>query len=278
MLNPQCNFQPQVITNNTIQTAWGRKNMKILNKMTGVLAALVLTAASASAVTVTVTHTGVLDYMDLQNPTVIDPNKHIVVGDQVKLSYSLDLDQAGVPGVTNPGTVYLTGNASLQFGTLGPLDLGPLNFLVRTETLSDGRVVTTAIVNEEDVPGIPSGSKPVGTLVYGDFRLPTPPGYSGTLTEFLNLDAVRDDLASSFFDMDVLLRTPLDGYSSDSCDYSFCFLYINSLNTSFDGLPDVPTMPVVTPVPVTPVPVPAPFLMLGMAMFGLIGFGRRAKL
>lgn len=45
--------------------------------------------------------------------------------------------------------------------------------------------------------------------------------------------------------------------------------FFNTLSLDLSGT--------ITSPAVAPVPVPAPFLMLGMAMLGLIGFGRRAK-
>ena len=269
--------------------------MKITKLIVGGLSALLFTAVNAMAVTVNITHTGSVFYVDVGDGTGIftpDPNRSINLGDTGTFSYTLDLDQTpGTPGPSVTGSTdmsintwvdYVSGPATFTLSGGPSFDLGPLRFQV------------FSTVNQNSNPDPYSqlvtaqSTQAEGPFAGFDYRFPsrTDP-YSTDLKDVLtssmpfNQDPSQLQWGSGLYlhtTPDSLGIAPMGCLSGPSTDPgSKCIAEFNFVSTvlTLNGLPYVPAATTPTTPSVTPVPLPAPLAMLGIAMLGLLGFGKR---
>jgi|GEM_PF-2077273 len=260
--------------------------MKVLAKVSGVLAVLCVGASGAAAVTVDVTHTGTIAYIEWENwpaPDVGDRSKDLIrERDTVTVSYSIDLDQPGVVGDPHSSTthppknqkvmLYKTSSVSVTASSGLDIVTDPLDITLKTTEFDPGVRPNTHYFEGAFVS--PLTAPPAG-IVFGLYEFGNS-AFSSDLTDLNNLHVgLSDGTVGGSYSLEVYIPPAVFG-SSDTCSSSYCYMPVSNLVTTISPLATLPIDPL--PIdPVTPVPVPAPFLMLGMAVLGLIGFGRRAK-
>ena len=224
--------------------------MDIKSKIVGALAALALSGSAAAAITVDVTHTGEVSYIDWNIDPALGyngaPSDLIKVGDTATISYSIDLDQTPVSAdplflfgapVISQETILLTGSvANLSFSSGLNANTDPLE------------VYFQLVAGPDDLE------------LYGSVQAPFP-----TNNIAFDISFGPSDLPFSPPFIDLYVDPQLFTSSAPPCTQASCFIHVNNV---------VSTVEIASSVP-APVPVPAPILMLGMAMMGLIGFGRR---
>jgi len=241
--------------------------MKIVSSIGGALAALMLSVVSAAAVTVTMTHTGTVSADDILPTDVPTPGGPTIRhGDAFTLTYDILLDETTVVGTCD----------------INPLDC--YNEVVNIDApaqLSFSSGYSTTITNS--VVDLFVSKNATGVSPYLSLSGDTPDGgffafeaLPALPLDFLSLppSSLLTGLnASSGEDFYFDIGPSAIGYSVDC--FGNCIFLPTGPVTTVATIPGVTPDPIKPIDPVTPVPVPAPFLMLGVALAGLIGFGRR---
>lgn len=234
-------------------------------------------ASSAAAITVDVTHTGTIDYIFWDFDTIDSksvPTDLIQVGDTTSISYSIDLNQIGTP-------------VSQVFGFSVPfIDQQVMQYQTSAVTVTStsglditGDPLTLTLQTNQFAPGVFRSNE---YFLFGRISSPFPanPAIDYSLygaaesafsTDLNDLHVAATDGSVTGRDYLDLYLTPTTFGSSEDCAEPSCYIDVRNVVTTVSPLATLPTPPVQA------VPVPAPFLMLGMAMLGLVGFGRRSR-
>jgi len=238
----------------------------LMGKLSGICAALVLSASSAAAVTVTVAHTATVDYIhDEQDSLTVKPvaGQTIRAGDTYIFKYSLDLSATGGTTYCDDCRQFNLQSASVSFSSGFSANLTDQSLVVWASPYADLDGTFGLSYEIRDAGFVGSlGAYMAGS---GVSRLSGP--YSPDLASFVS---EFDNMPVQYGRYNV--NPGAIGASANDCYGEYCFVAMTNWNGEISAGNTQPSTPSVTPVPV-----PAPFLMLGMAMLGLIGFGRRAR-
>jgi len=221
-------------------------------------------ASSASAVTVNFTYTATVDYIgDALQPLNVNPvpGQSIQAGDTFKLTYSLDTNAPQNNSLCFDCGAYDAQNAKVEFSSGYTADLTghrlvlwPLPDYDRGHRLS-----------YEFRSSAPDGVPRSYLAATPTYNTTTP--FSADLTAFV---ALFDSMPVEYgnFSLDPILF----GGSGSDCYGEYCFIAMKNWSGSVTTGGAKPTDPNVSAVPV-----PAPFAMLGMALLGLVRFGRSTR-
>ena len=239
--------------------------MSIFKKLSVAGSILILSASSALAVSIQITHTGVLDLfsLDPDEEAQITPGVPTVKrGDTFAISYQVDIEPDRTfiycPVSQNDCFYSVYGDGLVSFETSSGFKTTMTNGSSFIEELDDpnGRDYSDILARNPyselylaTYPMLPSGV----------FQLP-----EDQLIAALNYTGTVGAGGELYLD---ILKSQI-GYSN--CGVNCNFEAVGEIVTTASAV-------VVSSPPIAAVPVPAPFLMLGMAMLGLIGFGRRAR-
>lgn len=233
--------------------------MKTILNIIGVLSAIYLSAASAFAFTVTITHSGLVAF---NSAGPVPTSGTLQDGDQLSFSYDLDIDPALITSFDDPfestrelnqiTTVHIEASSGFKTEVAGA-EAGILLNSVYGNNLS-----VSAVNSQVDLQMVHSNS----SIPIDVFELP--------VDQMLSALSYQEAQGNGNF-TGIFVDPVAIGLASDTCSPTFgCY---------FESLFDWQTtasLATATP-PVSAVPVPAPFLMLGMAMLGLVGLGRKAN-
>jgi len=152
---------------------------------------------------------------------------------------------------------YVSARGTLQFSGGANFDLGPLTITVKSFAAS------TTSASPSFIGFYEARTEIYPKFFFTEFTHGASSPLSTDLTERLALNGLAGAFDFEIYFTEEQLTSPVGCF--------LCFIYVRPVSTEItsNGQPFAPQ--------ITPVPVPAPFLMLGMAMLGLIGFGRRAK-
>ena len=251
------------------------KMMKYLQIFGAACIASCFIATSATAVTLTFKHTADVDYITYSD---IDAAYNPIAGrlinplDQLSVTYTVDLDQTPAPATPGiSGTTFIESQA-VQYDTSALSVQSSSGF---NQTLSPHKIEIVTITNQraptrpldyETYFAIFNSDEENNVFMFDSVTRQTSP-YELSLPGFLALPR------TGILDwLEVHLEPGLINAPAGSCLPSTCEVGLSNVNLTIT--PDITSTP--DPV-VTPVPLPAPLAMLGLAMVGLFGFGKRVR-
>lgn len=234
--------------------------MTIFQRLSTVVVALFLSLSPAFGVSVQLTHTGTLDFLDYVGP-VAATGPTIRHGDAFTISYRIDVDrdQTFIDCLADPTdcTYGYSEFTDVDISTSSGFKtrLPNINYYLDEFRDSAGASYMDILGGTADI-SIYLATYPIWPS--GIFQLPDDQ-FANALNSMGRADLYLD------------VKQSVIGYSEADCAGT-CFFGARGDVVTTATLVTLPPEP-----PITPVPVPAPFAMLGMAMLGLFGFGRRAR-
>jgi len=249
-----------------------------LRNLTAALVASCFVASSAAAVTVTIT--GSIDTIDFGTVSATEAQ----IGDQVSITYDFDETQTPVDATGSlfgGGPFASYGDIRSGSGKTYQITKGQVLFSTGGQTIdfTAGAVQVNVLELDNSQPGVSTGYRlELEMESFGSPDVSTFFGWKSDTTPFpLSLDYALANLASAD-DLDNYLGVPANAIGYTRQCSGFCpvdaSVFVDLIGLS--GAVSSGSKPTIQP-PISAVPVPAPFLMLGAAMLGLVGFGRRSR-